>query len=129
VGSNTAFGTQHESSVREWFQANGWPFAKRVVKKGSKDEGDIELGDGIAVTVEAKTYKVNTSNPLHLSQWLRELADEMENRGDDVGFVVAKKRGTTDVGEYYCIMPMKVVILLLRRAGYAPGEIKDPAQE
>jgi hypothetical protein len=49
-----------------------------------------------------------------------ELSNEMENRGDDVGFVVAKKRGTTDVGDYYCIMPMKVVILLLRRAGYAP---------
>lgn len=108
-------GTAHETATVNWFRENGWPYAKRITMKGSADEGDLDLGDGIAVTIECKNTKAMT-----LSQWLRELADEMENRGDDVGFVIAKKRGTTDVGEYYCILPVKVVARLLRRAGYAP---------
>ena len=116
---NKSIGTFNETEITNWLISKGWVFAKRLTQKGAKDEGDISLGDGIAVTVEAKRTKAVT-----LSQWMRELADEMENRGDDVGFVVAKKRGTTDVGEYYCIMPMKVVILLLRRAGYAPARPK-----
>jgi hypothetical protein len=111
----TALGTAHESAIVTWLRENGWPHADRRVKKGSKDEGDIRLADGVPVTIEAKTYKAKTSDPLHLAQWLRELADEIENSGSETGAVFAKRRGTTDVGEYFAILTVRQYMDLITR--------------
>jgi hypothetical protein len=37
----------------------------------------------------------------------------MENDGTDIGAVVVKKRGTTDVGQWYAVLPMEVLIRIL----------------
>ena len=42
----------------------------------------------------------------------------MANAEADTGVVVAKKRGTLDVGEWYAVMPVHVWVSLLKAAGY-----------
>ena len=93
-----ARGTEHESRVVIWLRRNGWPFARRVTMKGARDEGDICLGDGVPVTIEAKAEKIIT-----LAAYVKELEAEIVNGNAETGVVIIKRRGTTDVGQYYVL--------------------------
>lgn len=104
-------GTRLETLLARWLNANGFPHARRIVKKGQRDEGDVTLGDGWGVTVECK----NTRS-MDLAGGQRELAAEMENAGTEWGFTVHKKRGTTDVGEYYAVLPVRVMASIIKEA-------------
>ena len=88
---------------------HGWPYARRLAKEGAKDKGDVTLGDGIPLTIECKNRK-----KFDLAEALRELGIEMENAGVPFGFAILKRRGTTDVGRYYAVMPVSVLNDLLR---------------
>lgn len=91
-------GTEHETQCTKWFIQHGWPYAKRLVLKGNRDLGDISLGDGVAVVIEAKNEKA-----INLGAYIRELDTECLNAGFPQGVVVIKRRGTTDVGQYYVL--------------------------
>lgn len=93
-----ARGTEHETRCVRWFRTHGWPYARRLVLKGSRDEGDISLGDGVELVIEAKNEK-----KIVLGSYIRELDAECENAGSDQGVVIIKRRGTTDVGKYYLL--------------------------
>jgi hypothetical protein len=97
-------GTQLETAVVRWFREKGWPHARRIVKEGIRDKGDVTLGDGIPVTIEAKNTKA-----IDLAGGQKELKEEMTNAGHPWGFTIHKKRGTTDVGEYYAVLPVHVL--------------------
>ena len=90
---------------------HGWPWARRLVRAGARDEGDVTLGDGIPVTIECKNEKA-----IKLSEAQRELKVEMANAGNKWGFAVHKKRGTTNVGEYYAVLPVAVLMDILDSA-------------
>jgi len=104
-------GTQLETAVVRYFREHGWCNARRIVKEGVRDKGDVTLGDGIPVTIEAKNTRA-----IDLAGGQRELAIEMENAGHPWGFTIHKKRGTTDVGEYYAVLPVAVLNAILRQA-------------
>ena len=104
-------GTKAESDVVAWLKAEGWVHAERRALSGNLDKGDINMG--APVVIEVKDHKTIT-----LSEWLKELKVEMENAGVSVGSVIAKKRGTTNVAEWYAIMPASVLAVLLKEAGY-----------
>jgi hypothetical protein len=104
-------GTREESRAVLWLRANGWPYARRIRQTGARDEGDISLGDGIGVAVESKAER-----RIDLSGYMRELGVEMDNKQVELGFVIVKKRGTTDAGEYYAVLPLRVLNKLLLRA-------------
>ena len=89
-----------------------FPYAERRTLHGINDKGDINLG-GVPVVLEVKNHKA-----FDLAGWIRELEDEVRNAGADLGAVVAKKRGTTDAGEWYAILPFKDLVYLLKEAGY-----------
>jgi hypothetical protein len=55
---------------------------------------------------------------MELSQWLKELEVEIANDKADSGVVIHKKKGTTNVGEWYATMPVKVWHELIQSAGY-----------
>jgi hypothetical protein len=78
---------------------------------GNLDKGDINMG--APVVLEVKDHKTIT-----LSAWLKELEAEMANAEVTVGAVIAKKRGTMNVGDWYAVMPASVFAALLREAGY-----------
>jgi hypothetical protein len=107
ANSNKRKGSAAELAVARWLAANGWPDAERRYDAGRHDDrGDIRGIPG--VTLEVKNHQ-----RLDLAGWLRELAAEMENDGTDIGAVVVKKRGTTDVGQWYAVLPMEVLIRIL----------------
>lgn len=106
-----AKGTSAETAVVKYLREHGFPYAERRALHGTADKGDI-TGCG-PIVFEVKNHKA-----LDFSGWLKELADEMRNAGVDVGAVIAKKRGTTDVGEWYAVMPVHLLLPLLKEAGY-----------
>jgi hypothetical protein len=101
-------GTREETRVTLWLRDHGWPYAKRKPKAGRRDEGDITLGDGVPLAIESKAVK--GWNP---AGWMKELEEEVANSRSKWGFVVVKKRGTTDAGEYYVVLPLKYLNPLL----------------
>jgi len=104
-------GTQLETAAVNWLKDHGFPFARRLAKEGAKDKGDVTLGDGIPVTIEAK----NTRS-IDLAGGQKELRAEMTNAGNEWGFTIHKKRGTTNVGEYYAVLPVAVLVDILDAA-------------
>jgi hypothetical protein len=84
----------------------------RIAVTGRPDDvGDI---DGIpGVVVEVKNHKTLT-----IPAWLNELEVEMSNARAVHGAVVAKRRGSTDVGSWYAIAPFADWVRLLLEAGW-----------
>lgn len=104
-------GTAAETAVVKYLQDHGFPYAERRALHGTNDKGDI-TGCG-PIVLEIKNHKT-----LDLSGWIKELEQEIANAKAKTGSVIAKKRGTTNVGDWYAILPTKILIELLIEAGY-----------
>jgi hypothetical protein len=117
-------GTQLETAAVRWFREHGWVNARRIVKEGTKDKGDVTLGDGIPCTIECKNTRA-----INIAGGQKELATEMENAGNYWGFTIHKKRGTTDVGEYYAVLPVAVLNAILRQAVPAGDSRRMPPRQ
>lgn len=123
MASMTAFGTEHESRVRTWLRGHGWPYADRRPKNGAKDLGDLRLSERIKFVIEAKNAK-STTDKAAIGSMVKELEVEVANDQAEAGAVILKRRGTTDVGEYYAIMPVKYLnTLLLKAYGEEPPPV------
>ena len=111
-------GDKAERDVAAYLAAHGFPYAERAYGAGRPDDvGDI---DGIpSVVVEVKNHKTIT-----IPAWLDELETEMFNANARHGAVIAKRRGSTDVADWYALMPAAEWTHLLVEAGYGdPNEI------
>jgi hypothetical protein len=104
-------GTAAETAVVKFLRENGFPYAERRALHGTVDKGDI-TGCG-PIVFEVKNHKT-----IDLAGWIKELEVEMVNAKADTGAVIAKKRGTTDPGEWYAVLPTRVLVGLLKQAGY-----------
>lgn len=103
-------GTRAENHVVAYLKKD-FPYVERRALAGINDKGDVT---GIPnVVIEIKDHAKIT-----LSEWLKELEQEMVNAEADTGVVIAKKRGTLDVGDWYAVMPVHVWVSLLKAAGY-----------
>jgi hypothetical protein len=109
-----AKGTSAESLLvaylRRW-----WPNAERRSLNGTKDRGDVA---GIPGTV----IEVKACKEMDLAGWLRELDAEMANEQahtgtEPYGVVIAKRRGTLDVGRWYAVMTVDEWVSLRAAAG------------
>lgn len=110
-----SLGTSHETAIKNWLRENGWPYADRRTLAGASDEGDLRLSERVPFTIEAKTAK-STTDKASLGAFMKELVAEVENSNSESGAVILKKRGTTDVGEYYAIMPVWMLNIILQKA-------------
>ena len=84
----------------------------RKVRTGAKDQGDIanlRSAHDLKVTVEAKNY----GGRFEVGAWLKEVETERENAGDDLGIVIAKRRGTTDPLDQVCFMDVRTLVALI----------------
>lgn len=104
-------GTSAETAVVKYLQDHGFPYAERRALHGINDKGDI-TGCG-PVVFEVKNHKT-----LDLAGWIKELEAEMINAKVNAGAVIAKKKGTTDVANWYAVMPVSVLVALLKEAGF-----------
>lgn len=110
-----SMGTSHETAIKEWLRKNGWPYAERKTLAGAADEGDIRLSERVPFVIEAKTAK-STTDRAAIGSFVKELEAEVVNSGSESGAVILKKRGTTDVGQYYAIMPVHMLNVILSKA-------------
>ena len=104
-------GTAAETAVVNWLQSKGRKNVERRTLNGASDRGDIA---GIPLVV----LEVKNCSRMELSKWLKELEVEMHNDKAETGIVIHKKKGTTDVGQWYATFPVGLWFALLEQAGY-----------
>lgn len=109
--ASKAKGSSHERNVVEYLISVGYPYAERRIAGDYKDRGDIA---GVPKVV----FECKNEKRIDLAGYMKELEVEIANDNAEVGAAIVKKKGTTDVGEYYAVMPTRLFIELLKRAGY-----------
>ncbi len=111
-------GSVAERAVVTWLRDHGFPHCER---KGTGFPGaDVaELGPGLELEIKNHAR-------LDLAAWVDQLTAAMDDTDADMGAVIVKRRGTTDVGQWYGVLPVHLLIDLLRAAGYGdPIEPKE----
>lgn len=103
-------GSAYERSIVDYLRSEGFQ-VERTRVGWADDRGDIHGISGF--TIECKNHR-----SLQLAGWISELATECGNAGTDVGAVVHKRRGVTDGGEQYATLPLRMLVQLLKEAGY-----------
>ena len=104
-------GARAETEVVNHLRRNGWPHAERRLMGQPDDTGDV-IGIG-PITLEIKNHA-----RLELGTWATQLEAEMNQAQNTVGAVIHKRRGRTDVAEWFATMPVHVLLRLLNEAGY-----------
>jgi hypothetical protein len=94
-------GSAAELAVAKWLRKLGWIHAERSRAGWTDDRGDIDGMPG--VVVEVKNCKT-----ISIPEWLRELEVEIANAQAWTGAVIAKRKGSTNVDDWYAIMPAKI---------------------
>lgn len=106
-------GTDAEKRTEGYAREHGFPYARRLAQAGANDQGDIYLGDGVDFTIEVKGGQGALQNP---HSHLKELKAEIANKKDFAGAVIAKKRGSNNVGDdWVAMMPVSVLFDVLNR--------------
>lgn len=147
-------GKDTEQRVARWLRDNGHPHAERTVRTGYRtadrtlvDGGDIDGTPGICWQV--KSLRPATRAETSVVGWLAELEDQRAAAKADVGILVVRRWGTTDVGRWWAfldtvdliqaagglvaalpadiVMPVRMemrhAVLLLAAWGYGEGQV------
>jgi hypothetical protein len=108
-----AKGRATENQAIEWLRSKGWIHAERRRLAGCEDQGDVTGIPGLCIEVKsAATWK-----PV---QWLREASCETINAHADIGFVMARPKGGTNVEDWVILMTPATLLELLDSAGWRP---------
>jgi len=94
-------GSAAELAVAKWLRKLGWIHAERSRAGWQDDRGDIDGLPGICIEVKAE-------KKIDIPGYLRELEVEIENAKAWTGAVIIKRRGSTNVDDWYAVMPAKV---------------------
>lgn len=105
-------GSTYELAVVKWLNGHSWPYAERRIAGMAADKGDITGMPG--VVVECKNRK-----DFDLAGYLAQLEVEMHTSGAETGVVIIKRRGQTNVGKHYALMPVELWADLMVEAGRA----------
>jgi len=89
--------------LKQWY-----PHVDRRLAGATLDKGDISGIPG--VTIEIKNH-----SRIDLAGWIAELETEMANDKAWTGTVIHKRKGKSDVGQWYATMPVNIWIELLRK--------------
>ena len=107
-------GARAEVAVVNHLRRNGFPHCERRIAGMDDDKGDIAgLGPGLVL-------EVKDQQQLRLGAWCDQLAAEMDNADADTGAVIVKRKGVPPerAGEWFAVMPLDDLVLLLRAVGY-----------
>ncbi len=108
-------GTWAESALVNYLRENGFPWAERIPRKGSKDEGDVSPLPGKLIVMEVKNQPSKYSNLRTPHAWLDETEVERQHADADFGLLVVKPSGVgrQNVGEWHCWLWTDDVALLM----------------
>ena len=114
MNKNKNKGSAYERSIVDYLRSVGFT-VDRTRAGWTDDRGDIHgvAGPGGPFTFECKNHRT-----LDLPAWYRELDVEIANNGGSVGAVIHKRHGVTDAAEQHVSLPLRVLVQLLREAGY-----------
>lgn len=116
-------GARTERVVADYFaQALDDDRIDRRVKTGAKDCGDI---GGVRVHGQRLVVEVKDCARPDIPGWVREAHTEAGNDDALLGVVVAKRRGTTDPGQFWVHMTVDDLLALItgQRHGHRAEEI------
>ncbi|MGL5824839.1 MAG: hypothetical protein ACRCYU_08480 [Nocardioides sp.] len=115
-------GTAAETAAVKWFRANGFGAADRQPLRGNRDAGDIALCPGIIL--EVKAHKLPTGYPTagQLTEWMRQTVEEILAARAQLGFLIVKRCGTTDVGRWMAYTDAWTVADLVYQDG--PNDVR-----
>ena len=94
-------GSAAELAVAKWLRKLGWIHAERSRAGWQDDRGDIDGMPGVCIEVKAE-------KKIDIPGYLRELELEMENAKAWTGTVIIKRRGSTNVDNWYAVIPAKI---------------------
>jgi hypothetical protein len=94
-------GSAAELAVAKWLRKLGWIHAERSRAGWTDDRGDIDGMPGVCIEVKAE-------KKIDIPGYLRELEVEIENAKAWTGTVIIKRRGSTNVEDWYAVMPAKI---------------------
>lgn len=121
-GTAKTKGRETENQAVDWLREQGWADAERRRLQGALDQGDVAGVPGTCIEVKsAAEWK-----PV---QWLRETTVETFNAGADIGFVMARPRGGTDVADWVIMMTPATLLQLLTEAGRGPYQQADDGKD
>lgn len=111
--SAKAAGTRFESLIVRYLAEHVSDYIERRRLSGAKDRGDVSglRHMGGRVVIEAKDVA-----KLNLAGWTREAEVARGNDDAIAGFVVHKRRGTTDPGDQYVTGTLRDLVALLTGA-------------
>lgn len=118
-------GTAAETAALRWLREHGFPWTERLALAGSADCGDLSLLPGRGVVVEVKNVAVaGTGQPPAglLADWMAQTEAERANSDAEHAALVVKRAGTTDVGRWWCYVPLGHLIRLERGLPADVGE-------
>jgi len=101
-------GNAAERAVVDYLRRQGFTQARRTQAGTRGDIGDVDGVPGFAIEVKNHAR-------LDLAGWVAQMVAEMEQKGVENGVVIAKKRGTTDPGEWYAITPLRLWAKMLEQ--------------
>jgi len=131
--THNSVGKETEQMVARWLRdEGGFPEARRIVRTGydrpgghtAADEGDIDTG--APVTVQCKSLRPVDRMERAVPGWLAETEAQRQTAGTDVGLLVVRRWGTTDVGRWWaylrlpdltgvlCVMPPDADLIPVR---------------
>ena len=94
-------GSAAELAVAKWLRKLGWIHAERSRAGFQDDRGDIDGMPGVCI-------EVKNEKKIDLPGYLRELEVEIANAQAWTGTVIIKRRGSTNVDDWYAVMPAKI---------------------
>jgi len=111
---NKAKGDTFERSIVTYLRERGFN-ADRTRAGWADDRGDIHgiSRNGIPFTFECKNHRRD-----NLPGWITELRNEVANNNGVLGAVVHKRIGTTTPPDQYATLPLGMLVLLIKEAGF-----------
>lgn len=120
MSRNKQRGTRWESAIVAYLRDNGWRYADRLPLSGARDRGDVTLGNGSPLVIEAKN-----AARIELAAWVDEANTEADNasehrawEAEHIGVVWVHRKGKADPADGYVVMDGATFLHLLRSADY-----------
>jgi len=112
-------GAAAENEVIKHLRTAGFPYAERRLTGSDDPYGDVAGIPG--VVIEVKNHAT-----LDLAGWVNQLLEELVAADADTGAVIHKRKGHTDVANWYATLPASLYFRLLCDAGYGnTDEVTD----
>jgi Holliday junction resolvase len=104
-------GSQAERDVVKFLQVRGWIYAERRLAGDTNDRGDVAGVNGVCI-------EIKNHAKMNLAGWIEELEVEIINAKANTGVVIHKRKGKSDVAQWYATMTVELYVELLKEAGY-----------